>query len=120
MLRLSYDTFINSAFLMQGRADEFTVKPPNERKRVLGDILGLGHYDDMAERARFLARERGAEIKQVQQRLLDLDMRLRAKPELREEERAVEREDPSGDPGLQRSEQRPAPSGRSIRGTAPG
>ncbi len=33
VLRLDYDTFVNSAFLRQGRADEFTVKPPSERKR---------------------------------------------------------------------------------------
>ena len=44
VLRLDYDTFINSAFLRQGRADEFTVKTPAERKRVLGDILGLAHH----------------------------------------------------------------------------
>ena len=46
LLRMDYDTFINSAFLMQGRADEFTIKPPNQRKQILADILGLGAYDE--------------------------------------------------------------------------
>ena len=28
LLRMDYDTFVNSAYLVQGKADEFTVKPP--------------------------------------------------------------------------------------------
>ncbi|MFQ5578478.1 MAG: AAA family ATPase [Anaerolineae bacterium] len=38
LLRLDYDTFINSAFLLQGRADEFTTKKPAERKQILGHV----------------------------------------------------------------------------------
>src|SRR5690242_2877110 len=38
---MEYDTFINSAFILQGRADEFTTKGPTDRKQVLADILGL-------------------------------------------------------------------------------
>ena len=49
---MDYDTFINSAFLMQGRADEFTNKTPGERKEVLAGILGLGYYDLIQERAK--------------------------------------------------------------------
>ena len=49
---MDYDTFINSAFLLQGRADEFTSKPPGERKEVLARILALGLYDELQERAK--------------------------------------------------------------------
>ena len=42
---MDYDTFINSAFLLQGRADEFTNKTPAERKAVLASILGLEAYE---------------------------------------------------------------------------
>jgi exonuclease SbcC len=55
---MEYDTFINSAFILQGRADEFTTKGPTDRKQVLADILGLGQYDILEERARSLRRER--------------------------------------------------------------
>lgn len=51
-LRMDYQTFINSAFLLQGRADEFTQKNASERKRILSDILGLGKYDELAALAR--------------------------------------------------------------------
>lgn len=51
-LRMDYQTFINSSFLLQGRADEFTRKNAGERKKILSDILGLGKYEEMAALAR--------------------------------------------------------------------
>ena len=45
LLRLDYETFVNSAFLLQGRADEFTTKTPAQRKQVLANILGLDVWD---------------------------------------------------------------------------
>jgi exonuclease SbcC len=58
-LRMSYETFTNSSFIQQGRADSFTTNSPAERKRVLAEILELGYYDDLEARAkeRFKARE---------------------------------------------------------------
>lgn len=52
LLRLDYDTFINSAFIQQGKADEFTRKTPAQRKEVLADILGLDQWATYEERAR--------------------------------------------------------------------
>ena len=50
---MDYDTFVNSAFLAQGRADEFTSKTPAERKAVLSRIMGrLETYDRLQARAR--------------------------------------------------------------------
>ncbi|WP_412063103.1 AAA family ATPase [Rubrivirga sp. IMCC45206] len=48
---IDYETFINSTFLLQGRSDEFTKKRPGERKEILGKILALGRYDQLAARA---------------------------------------------------------------------
>src|SRR5688572_29694937 len=52
LLRLDYTTFINSAFLVQGRADELTTKTPGERKAILGEILGLDAWVDYEDRAK--------------------------------------------------------------------
>ncbi len=64
VLRLDHDTFVNSAFLRQGHADEFTVKTAAERKRVLGDILGLDRWavyeDRVKQRLRAIETEREA------------------------------------------------------------
>lgn len=55
---MDYDTFINSAFLLQGRADEFTNKTPDKRKEVLSKVLGLDFYDRLQDRAKELADEK--------------------------------------------------------------
>ena len=55
---MDYDTFINSAFLLQGRSDEFTNRTPGERKEVLAKILGLGFYDRLQDRAKGYADEK--------------------------------------------------------------
>ena len=51
LLGLDYTTFINSAFLLQGRSDEFTKKKPRERKAILAQILNLSRYDRLADLA---------------------------------------------------------------------
>ena len=58
-LRMSYETFTNSSFIQQGRADSFTTNSPAERKRILAEILELSYYDELEARAkeRFKARE---------------------------------------------------------------
>jgi exonuclease SbcC len=80
LLRMDYETFINSAFLLQGRADEFTVKAPGERKRVLGDILGLGLFDDLEARAKVRARESKEEGGRIAARIAEIDQELAFRP----------------------------------------
>ena len=57
LLRMDFDTFVNSAYLRQGKADEFTTRPPSERKQLLSDILGLSYFDRLQEKAKEHARE---------------------------------------------------------------
>ena len=64
-LGLDYDAFVNSAFLLQGRSDEFTKKKPAERKNILGRILNLGKYDRLAEKARLCLSELKTEIEKL-------------------------------------------------------
>ncbi len=42
---LDYEAFINSSFLRQGQANEFSKKLPKERKDILANILGLNRYE---------------------------------------------------------------------------
>jgi exonuclease SbcC len=56
-LRLDYNTFINSAFILQGKSNEFSKKTARERKEILSDILGLSQYDDLGELARSYMRD---------------------------------------------------------------
>ena len=61
LVGMDYATFINSAFLLQGRADEFTNKTPADRKAVLAAILGLDAYDRYQGQARERMSEKRAE-----------------------------------------------------------
>jgi exonuclease SbcC len=56
-LKIDYDTFINSAYLKQGRADEFMLRRAAERKKILADLLKLDQYEDLANQAKDLAKE---------------------------------------------------------------
>ena len=89
ILHLDYQTFINSALLLQGRADEFTTKPPGERKEVLGKILGLSYYDLLEERAREISREKDREKARLESALTELEAELAHKEEYEQELRQV-------------------------------
>ena len=85
LIHLEYDTFVNSSFLRQGRADEFTLRTPRERKEVLADILNLSLYDEMETLARQKARDRDREAAQYEHLLREIDAEVSARPELEAE-----------------------------------
>ncbi|QQG43713.1 MAG: SMC family ATPase [Candidatus Daviesbacteria bacterium] len=85
-LHLSFETFSNSAFLRQGHADEFTTKGPSDRKRILADILGLFHYDELEEKAKEKIKEIQNKLQLLKYQLLEIDTELSQK-ESQEEKR---------------------------------
>jgi exonuclease SbcC len=82
ILHMDYDTFINSAFLRQGHADEFTKQQPAQRKQVLANILGFSFYDELEERAKDLAKRRQIEKLKLEGITQGIDQELAQKPEL--------------------------------------
>ncbi|MFC1985459.1 AAA family ATPase [Chloroflexota bacterium] len=80
MLHVDYPTFINSALLLQGRADEFTVSNPAKRKQVLADILGLSLYDELEEQAKERAKQKETEKAQLESSIKDIEDELVQKP----------------------------------------
>lgn len=80
-LGLDYDTFINSAYLRQGHADEFTVQTPADRKRVLGVILGLDQWERYAERARQTLTTVQVQEKELVRRLTEIEKELARRAE---------------------------------------
>ena len=89
-LKLDYDTFINSAYLRQGRADEFMLKRPNERKQILADLLKLNHYDLLAERAKERARAAKAQVDLLEHSLKTLAEQLQQRGPIAQEHRDLE------------------------------
>lgn len=88
-LRLDYDTFVNSAYLRQGRADELMLKRPSERKQILADLLKLNQYDELAEQARERSRQFKAEASVLERNLETLSEQLYHRSALDTEKAAV-------------------------------
>ncbi|MGB7538026.1 MAG: SMC family ATPase [Anaerolineales bacterium] len=76
ILRLDYDTFINSALLSQGRADEFTAKPPFQRIQILAAILGLDRWERFEERAKEKIRQSREKIDRLEARRTEMEREL--------------------------------------------
>lgn len=64
LLRMDYEAFINASFFLQGKADQFTIKSPGDRKQILMSILGLEVWETYKETAK--AQRRLAEQEQAQ------------------------------------------------------
>lgn len=82
LLRLDYDTFVNSAFLQQGRADAFTIKRPSERKEILGDILGLDQWRVYEDHAKSLLKTIEHNLGVIDVQLQDIARREAEEPAL--------------------------------------
>src|SRR5262249_36261220 len=91
-VKLSYDTFINSALLLQGKADLFTAAGPTDRKRVLGEILGLDQYDVLEAEAKERRKARTAEAAALQRAVDDIEPQVAELPKLESRQAALSTE----------------------------
>ncbi len=85
LLRMSYDTFLNSAYLRQGQADQFVKQTPGKRKEILADILDLSRYDQLEAKARDRAKAAQADATDLERDISGIDAELNAEPALREQ-----------------------------------
>ena len=85
-IKLDYDTFINSAYLRQGRADEFMLKKPIERKQVLANLLKLDRYDTLSEQAKEKSREFKAKVEVLKHGLQTTQEQLQQKEAIASEQ----------------------------------
>ncbi|HWJ03501.1 MAG TPA: SMC family ATPase, partial [Verrucomicrobiae bacterium] len=76
VLKMDYETFTNSAFILQGKADTFTTQKASDRKRILGEILGLSYYDRLERRARDKMNLSEAEVKELDRAIRQMEEEL--------------------------------------------
>lgn len=81
-LNMDYVTFTNSAFILQGKADSFTNQLPSDRKKILGEILELGEYDELQKLAREDEKRVKGRIDELRGRMEVLDEQLAERPRL--------------------------------------
>lgn len=106
LLRLDYETFTNSAFLQQGKADAFTTRTPKERKQILSDILGLAQWERYEEAAKEMIRQLTSQIDVYTLRVREIEDELAQEPRLREELAEAEKLRAAAEEELQAAENR--------------
>jgi exonuclease SbcC len=84
LLRLDYETFCNSAFLQQGKADAFTTKTPKERKQILSDILGLAQWERYEAHTKVLLKTISDDLMGKEHSIREIDAELETEPALRD------------------------------------
>ncbi|WP_348244660.1 SMC family ATPase [Leptolyngbya sp. DQ-M1] len=89
-LRLDYETFVNSAYLRQGRADEFMLKRPAERKQILADLLKLHQYDELSEQAKDKSRQFKAQVELLERHLESIREQLQQRDTIAQERSKLE------------------------------
>jgi DNA repair protein SbcC/Rad50 len=92
LLHLDYQTFINSAMILQGRANEFSNKRPGERKEILANILDLSFYDQLEQQARALSETGKLESVNLERDIAGLGFKLEEKAMLEETSKAIQEE----------------------------
>ncbi len=88
-VRMDYDTFVSSAFVAQGRADEFTSKKPAQRKEVFRKILGLEQWEVWSKAAGDRRKTAESEVKLADGSMADKIREVEELPALRERRAAL-------------------------------
>ncbi len=96
VLRMNYDVFTNASFFLQGQADEFTTKTPNQRKEILAEVLGVTQWELYREQAAALRKEamvqlnvQDRQLEEIQAELTEASSRKEALEQAEEEVSAI-------------------------------
>lgn len=91
-LKLPYEIFTNTSYLRQGKADEFAIKTPSERKEILGEILGLEEWRKLEEKTKNKIKVISNEIEALNFQLEDLKNQISQKKNFEEVFETVKKE----------------------------
>lgn len=99
---VSYESFINSAFLRQGQANEFSKKSPKERKEILATILQLEQFENLKKIAleknktlQHQVLQRQSIYDRITQEITQLKTAVQEKPALEEQLQQIELQEKS-------------------------
>ncbi len=81
VLRLDYDTFVNAAFFLQGKADQFAQQTASKRKEVLGSILGLEAWETYRTRTAEKRKTVEGEVENIDGRVAEIESELAEEPQ---------------------------------------
>jgi exonuclease SbcC len=85
LLGMDYETFVHTAYLLQGEADRFSRATPQNRRLLLADILGLHVYQRACEAAKREADLRERDLARLGGEIAFLMQEVARRPRLEEE-----------------------------------
>lgn len=91
VLRMDYHTFTSSSFILQGKADTFTSMKPSERKKILGEILGLSVYRDLEALAREEANANNSTCREIDAKMEGIQEELALQEQYKLEKQELEK-----------------------------
>lgn len=83
LLGVSYETWIATTYIGQGKADTFTRATPAARKGLLAEILELDRYLELGTRAHALAREATGSLEEIRRVITTADATLEREDAIR-------------------------------------
>lgn len=92
VLKLPYEIFVNTSYLRQNKADEFTIKTPAERKKVLGEILGIEEWRKLEEKAKLKMKTIENQLEIINFQIEDLKTQTAVKVTLTQEFNLAQKE----------------------------
>lgn len=92
ILRMDYETFVNTSFFLQGKADQFAQQTPAKRKEVLASVLGLEVWESYRERAATRRRSLEDQVAQIEGALREIEQELGEEAARRQALQAAEAE----------------------------
>jgi exonuclease SbcC len=75
-LRMDYETFINTSFFLQGKADQFAQQPAGKRKEILSSILNLEIWEEYRAATALRKRNEENEIAVIDNLLIEIETEL--------------------------------------------
>lgn len=82
ILRMNYETFVTSSFILQGRSDYFTSMPETEKIEVLREALLLNVYEKAREKAREKIRDLQVKKEEAERSITEISEELLKKDEV--------------------------------------
>jgi len=73
VIKMDYETFLDTVCIGQGQSGRFMQKKPNERKDVFVQVLGLDKYEKLEQYTRDLKKETRIEMEKVDDKVTNLN-----------------------------------------------
>ncbi|MNO29222.1 Nuclease SbcCD subunit C [compost metagenome] len=79
LIKMDFETFLDSVCISQGKSGNFMEKPANERKDVFTQILSLDKYDVLQDFTKTLRKENKDKISKAKEKLEEISESVKAK-----------------------------------------